>query len=181
MKIEIFECKGRGVRAVTKSGDPWFVAKDVCECLELGNVSEAVKSLDKEDLTSAMVMSGGQNRRTILANESGLYDLIFKSRKPEARAFKRWVTKEVLPTIRKTGSFNGKFVPATREQMRQYALEELAEAVKPVQIYGSVAKDGRPRIGWRSPTFTVKGRLGTAKLVAAMRMQLELPLLANIP
>lgn len=93
-----------------EQGDPWFVAKDVCAVLGLNNNREAVASLDEDEraaVTITDVSSSGvsQGRNMTTVSESGLYSLIFRSRKPEARAFRRWVTGEVLPSLRKTGSY----------------------------------------------------------------------------
>lgn len=93
------------IRTVMQNDEPWFVAKDVCEALELGNTSMALERLDDDELISVKLMSGGQNREMIAVNEPGLYTLILGSRKPEAKAFKRWVTHDILPAIRKTGHY----------------------------------------------------------------------------
>lgn len=93
------------IRTVMQNDEPWFVAKDVCEALELGNTSMALERLDEDELTSVKLMSGGQNREMSIVNEPGLYTLILGSRKPEAKAFKRWVTHDILPAIRKTGRY----------------------------------------------------------------------------
>lgn len=93
------------IRTVMQNDEPWFVAKDVCEALELGNTSMALERLDDDELISVKLMSGGQNREMIAVNEPGLYSLILGSRKPEAKAFKRWVTHDILPAIRKTGHY----------------------------------------------------------------------------
>lgn len=86
-------------------GEPWFVAADVCAMLDIKNVSDAVSSLDDDEKLVSVIPRAGQNRSTNLINESGLYNLIFKSKKPSAKEFRKWVTKEVIPSIRKTGSF----------------------------------------------------------------------------
>lgn len=95
------------VRAVVKDGEPWFVAKDVCDALEIGNVSQAVSYLDEDEksniITNDIAQNGG--RAPLIINESGLYSLILRSRKPEAKKFKKWVTAEVLPSIRKHGVY----------------------------------------------------------------------------
>ncbi|MFF4927432.1 phage antirepressor [Streptomyces griseofuscus] len=108
--IEKFNYNGAEVRTVIKDGGPWFVAKDVCAVLEIGNPSQALTYLDEDEkshvnpnLISNEVGRGG--RAPLVVNEPGLYSLILRSRKPEARQFKRWVTHEVLPTIRKTGGY----------------------------------------------------------------------------
>jgi prophage antirepressor-like protein len=102
---------------------PYFVAVEVCDILELGNVSEAIRRLDDDEKLTSVVMRSGQNREVNLVNESGLYNLIFQSRKPAAKLFRKWVTGEVLPAIRKTGKYeqaNGtpKQLPAKRNHNR---------------------------------------------------------------
>ena len=94
------------VRTVEIDGEPWFVGKDVATVLGYANTQKAVRDhVDEEDkLTERFVLSG-QNREVIVINESGLYSLILSSKLPNAKAFKRWVTSEVLPSIRKTGSY----------------------------------------------------------------------------
>lgn len=102
-----FDFQGRPIRVISDSvGEPWFIAADVCKILELDNVSRAVASLEEEDkgVTTSNTLGGEQQVTTV--SEAGLYDLVFKSRKPEAKAFKRWVMREVLPSIRKTGSYS---------------------------------------------------------------------------
>lgn len=93
------------VRTITKGEDVWFVAKDVCEVLEISKYRDAVSRLDEDETGSVLVDTLGGKQDMAAVNESGLYTLIFKSRKPEAKQFKRWVTHEVLPTIRKTGGY----------------------------------------------------------------------------
>ncbi len=86
-----------------EEGEPWFVAKDVCEILGLTNPTEAIRSIDPEDKSTLRISEGGPEVNII--NESGLYTLIMRSNKPEAKQFKRWVTSEVLPSIRKHGAY----------------------------------------------------------------------------
>lgn len=104
--IQIFESSEFGeIRTISIVGEPWFVAKDVCDALGLVNSRKATSSLDDDEKgVSLIVTPSGEQMMTII-NESGLYNLIFQSRKPEARLFRRWVTHEVLPQIRKTGSY----------------------------------------------------------------------------
>lgn len=110
-------------------GEPIWVAKDVCEVLELSNVSEALRTLEDDEKSSIRnpdVTSAGGNPTLLAVSESGLYALIFKSRKPIARDFRKWVTATVLPQIRRTGSFESdKLVSqllATQESDRKYWL-----------------------------------------------------------
>lgn len=94
------------VRSVIVDGQPWFVAKDVCEVLEIGNSRMAVSRLDEDGVSSTDIIDSlGRTQNAATVNEAALYELVFQSRKPEARNFKRWITHEVLPQIRKTGSY----------------------------------------------------------------------------
>jgi prophage antirepressor-like protein len=95
----------QNIRVLGTFENPIFVVKDICEVLGLTNPSEAIKSLEKDDLTSVVLRSGGQDRELNAVNESGLYQLIFQSRKPEAKKFCRWVTSEVLPSLRRQGFY----------------------------------------------------------------------------
>ena len=93
------------VRILERNGDPWFVAKDVCAVLDIRNSRQATSYLDddEKDVITNDTPSGDQEMTVV--SEPGLYSLILRSRKPEAKAFKRWVTHEVLPSIRKTGAY----------------------------------------------------------------------------
>ena len=97
------------LRTVVIDGMPWFVAKDVCAALELTNPTEALKALDDDERGSLRISEGtslkGGNPNMNIINESGLYTLIMRSNKPEARLFRKWVTSEVLPSIRATGQY----------------------------------------------------------------------------
>jgi hypothetical protein len=88
-----------------RGGQSWFVAADVCRVLELTNVTESLRGLEEDELGSELLNSDTQGRTMRLISESGLYALIFKSRKPEAKTFRKWVTSEVLPAIRRTGGY----------------------------------------------------------------------------
>lgn len=97
--------RGTQVRTVVINGIPYFVAKGVCDILQLTDSSQAVERLDDDEKLTRVIYGSGQGRKMWLVNESGLYHLIFQSRKPEAKAFRKWVTSEVLPELRRTGSY----------------------------------------------------------------------------
>ena len=101
----VFRFESHEVRTVMLSGEPWFVAADVCAVLEIANPRHAISRLDDDEkgVVISDTLGGKQEMSTV--NESGLYSLILTSRKPEAKRFKKWVTSEVLPSIRKTGSY----------------------------------------------------------------------------
>ena len=106
-KIKVFENAEFGsVRTVTINGEPWFVASDVCKALEINNVSMAISRLDDDEKNTISLTEGipGNPNKTIV-NEPGLYSLVLSSRKPEAKAFKRWITHEVIPDIRQYGMY----------------------------------------------------------------------------
>lgn len=93
------------VRVVECEGEPWFVAKDVCECLELTDVSKTISLLDDDEKGTNSIRTPGGEQQMLVVSEPGLYSLILRSRKPEAKAFKRWIIHEVVPSIRKRGLY----------------------------------------------------------------------------
>jgi prophage antirepressor-like protein len=129
--IEVFSFDDKSVRTFVIDGDPWFLAADVCDVLDIGNVSMAVGRLDEDGVsTTEVIDSLGRRQSAKIVSESGLYELVFLSRKPNARAFKRWVTLEVLPSIRKTGSYGVSSVdPAqvSRSDLARLVLESERE------------------------------------------------------
>ena len=105
-EITTFTYNMNRVRMVFKEGEPWFVLKDVCEILDIGNSRMVAERLDDDEKNSVSITDGNRgNPNFTVISESGLYNVIFLSRKPEAKKFKKWVTSEVLPSIRKTGSY----------------------------------------------------------------------------
>ena len=106
VKPETFNFNGAEVRVMMKDGEPWFVAKDVCSTLEIQNGRDTVnKCLDEDERGVATVYTRGGNQKMVIISEAGLYSLTLRSRSPKAKPFKRWVTHEVLPAIRKTGGY----------------------------------------------------------------------------
>ena len=101
VEVFSFNQSSTPIRVQIINDEPWFVAKDVCDVLELTNHRMAIKSLDEDEVNSTYITDAlNRQRITNIVNESGLYTLIFQSRKPEAKAFRKWVTSEVLPSIR---------------------------------------------------------------------------------
>jgi len=108
-----FDFEGRPVRVVTDvQGEPWFVAADVAQSLDYRMASDMTRSLDDDEKGTQPVRTPSGDQEMLVINESGLYSAILKSRKPEAKRFKRWVTREVLPAIRKTGRYALSGTPA---------------------------------------------------------------------
>ena len=104
MNIIPFEYESNEIRVVQdESGDPWWFASDVCKALGIVNTSDAISGLDDDERSTIGLTDGGPER--IIINEPGLYHLISKSKKPEAKKFQRWIYHKVLPSIRKTGKY----------------------------------------------------------------------------
>ena len=103
---QIFDFQNTKMRVIVQGGEPWFVAKDACDILELDDVSKAVSRLDDDEKGTNSITTPGGNQEMLTVNEYGLYSLVLGSRKPEAKSFKRWITHEVIPAIRKTGSYS---------------------------------------------------------------------------
>jgi prophage antirepressor-like protein len=105
-EIQVFNYEQNEIRTVNIDGELWFVLKDVCDVLDIANSRDTADRLDDDEKNTVAINDGipGNPNKTII-NESGLYSVILLSRKPEAKSFKRWVTHDVLPQIRKTGCF----------------------------------------------------------------------------
>lgn len=97
---------GAEIRTIDDNGQIWWVLKDICKVLELSDTSKTAGRLDEDELTRIKLVSGNQIREMLAINESGLYSVILRSDKPEAKAFRRWITHEVLPEIRRNGCYS---------------------------------------------------------------------------
>lgn len=133
--IQVFEYQNNKVRTVDADGEAWFVLKDVCEVLHLGTTAKVAERLDDDEKGMNQIHTPGGTQNVTVVNESGLYHVILRSDKPEAAPFRRWVTNDVLPAIRKTGSYNAPQL--TRSQLLATALiaahEELEEKDKRIE------------------------------------------------
>ena len=142
------------IRITDEQGEPWFVAKDICQSLGLEQTARALSALDEDEKGSTIITTLGGDQKVSVINESGLYSLILRSRKPEAKVFKKWVTSEVLPAIRKTGSYSlieqeidpAKLLPATLRELASKVEENEAlrlenEQMKPDANFGRTLKD----------------------------------------
>jgi Prophage antirepressor len=121
------------VRVQELDNEVWFVAKDVCECLGINDTSKAVGRLDEDEKGTNSIPTPGGNQNLLTVNEYGLYSLVLSSRKPEAKEFKRWITHDVIPQIRKTGAYSMNIPKSLPEALRAYANEvELHNATKAI-------------------------------------------------
>ncbi len=127
--IQIFNYNDHEVRTVQKDGEPWFVLKDVCGILSIGNVADVYARLDTDEKGVGQIDTLGGRQNMSIINESGLYNVILRSDKPEAKPFRKWVTSEVLPSIRKHGAY------MTQEKLQEVlcnpdALFQIVSALK---------------------------------------------------
>lgn len=150
--IQVFNYNSVEVRTIQNDGEPWFVLRDVCNVLGLGTPARVAERLDPDEVSQTHITdSMGRQQETTIINESGLYNVILRSDKPEAKPFRKWVTSEVLPTIRRHGLYA---TPDTVEKMladpdttiklletikqeraARMALEAKAEADKPKVLF----------------------------------------------
>ena len=108
-EVQLFNFENHEVRSLLINSEPWFVGKDVAEVLGYERADNAIRNhIDKEDKLTHQISASGQNRNMTIINESGLYSLVLSSKLPSAKKFKRWVTSEVLPALRKTGQYQVK-------------------------------------------------------------------------
>lgn len=103
--LEVFHYADRDVRTVSVDGELWFVLADICGVLGVTNVGNVAARLDEADIRQTDISSGGQRRAVTIVSESGMYEVVIRSDKPEARRFRWWVTHEVIPAIRRTGTY----------------------------------------------------------------------------
>jgi anti-repressor protein len=134
---KIFNYNGSQMRTIVKDNHPWFVVKDVCEILGLTNPSESVKALDDDEKSTLRISEGGPEVNII--NEPGLYSLVIRSNKLEAKQFKRWITHEVLPSIRKTGVY---VAPQVDSKMLFQIAQALEEKEKQIALLTPAAEFG---------------------------------------
>lgn len=124
--LAVFIFENQDVRFVGTAENPMWVAQDVCLCLKLGNPSQALESLDDDEKGITIVDTPGGDQEMLTVTEAGLYRLIFKSRKEDAKRFQRWVFHEVLPAIRQTGSYgtrNDRIIALTKQMATELGIK----------------------------------------------------------
>lgn len=120
--IQLFAAEDFRIRTTTINGEPWFVVVDVCRTLDMTNHHNVVTRLEADETCAIQVSTSGGKQNVRFVNESGLYSLIMTSRKPDAKRFRRWVTHDVIPSIRRTGSYS---IQAPQHQIPQTYAEAL--------------------------------------------------------
>ena len=145
-ELQIFNNEDFGeIRTVTIDNDPWFVASDICKALDIANTTQAMQRLDDDEKSMLNIgLSGGA---TNCVNEYGLYSLVLASRKKEAKDFKRWITHEVLPSIRKTGSYGKPLTTLEQSKLIAQGNMELGERVDKVEDKLSNLENDTPLYG----------------------------------
>lgn len=184
MDVQVFNNEQFGsIRAsLSSDGQPWFVAKDVCDSLGIGKYRDALSRLDDDERGSLLVDTPGGPQTVGTVSEAGFYKLVMRSRKPEAKAFQRWVTHEVLPAIRRTGGYMVASQDETPEQIMARAVlvaqdtierqkREIAE-LKPKALFADAvaASDGTCLVGELAKMLKQNGvNMGQNRLFAWMR------------
>lgn len=148
--LQIFNSPEFGqVRTIQQNGEPWFVGKDVAEILGYKDTSDAMKKhVDIEDKLTRRFADSGQNREMYIINESGLYSLILSCKMPKAKEFKRWVTSEVIPAIRKTGKYEAmaQAVPINDEPATDFTQLEFDQRIRIAAIIASCRRERLPLV-----------------------------------
>jgi len=129
----VFSYQNQQVRTILIDGEPWFVAKDVCEVLEHTNSRMALERLDEDEKGVSSIYTPGGIQQMAIVNEPGLYSLILGSRKPEAKSFKRWITHEVIPAIRTTGMYAAPMALEDLIIMQAKSVKELKARVSQIE------------------------------------------------
>lgn len=135
--LKIFHYQDKQIRTVEKDGETWWVLKDVCEVLEINNHKMAAQRLDGDEVSQTdLTDSLGRQQSTTITNESGLYNVILRSDKPQAKPFRKWITSEVIPSIRKHGAY---ITPNTLEQM-------IADPDTTIQLLTTLKEERQARV-----------------------------------
>jgi len=129
MTLAFFQFQSNQVRVVAINGEPWFVAKDLCAVLGISNSRDAVERLDEDEKGVVTTDTLGGKQELVTVSESGMYSLVLTSRKPQAKVFKRWITHDVVPTIRQTGKYEIEPIAPTEHQLPATYIEALKALV----------------------------------------------------
>jgi len=166
-EMQVFNYKSSQVRTVEINNEPWFVLKDVCAVLDLGSAHKVSERLDEDERNQIpLTDSLGRKQETTIINESGLYNVILRSDKPEAKPFRKWVTSEVLPSIRKTGSYAlPKDYPTALRALAD-AEEQKLRLLAENQQQAQVIADFEPIRQYVDTILESKGTMATSQIAA---------------
>lgn len=157
-EVQLFNFENHEVRSLLLNNEPWFVGKDVAEVLGYERADNAIRNhIDKEDKLMHQISASGQNRNMTIINESGLYSLILSSKLPSAKKFKRWVTSEVLPALRKTGQYQVKELSG-----QELMAKALIEAQSVLAAKDKVIEEMKPKASYYDVILNCKGLLATS-------------------
>jgi prophage antirepressor-like protein len=134
------------LRVIMRGDEPWFVAADVCDALSIGRTDDGVRRLDEDEKGTDSIRTPGGTQQMVVINESGLYSLILGSRKPEAKRFKKWVTSEVLPAIRKTGRYE--HTPEPKPEPKPVLVQDRDLSQSDMQVIRDRIEDIAQRFRW---------------------------------
>lgn len=172
-EIQIFNYQDKQVRTVEKDGEPWWVLKDVCEVLEISHIKDTADRLEKDEVGQTEVIDSlGRKQKTTIINESGLYNVILRSDKPQAKPFRKWVTSEVLPAIRKHGGY---LTPEKVEEallnpdtIIRLATDLKAEREKRLRLEEQAQKD-KPKVLFADAVATAKTSILIGELAKLLK------------
>jgi len=175
--LTAFDFNSNQVRTVSIEGQPWFVAKDVCNALEIANPRDAINKLDEDEKGVVNADTLGGSQEISIISESGMYSLVLKSRKPEAKVFKKWITAVVLPSIRQTGGYQ-----VERQPARQLPpVRDVVDYAKSLAVITTTAMPAAlkqaflDRLGDEMITTKILGQIATApRLVGVVQKAEEL-------
>jgi prophage antirepressor-like protein len=157
-EVQLFNFENHEVRSLLLNNEPWFVGKDVAEVLGYERADNAIRNhIDKEDKLMHQISASGQNRNMTIINESGLYSLVLSSKLPSAKKFKRWVTSEVLPALRKTGQYQVKELSGS-----ELMAKALIEAQSVLAAKDKVIEEMKPKASYYDVILNCKGLLATS-------------------
>lgn len=170
--LQVFNYNGNEVRTIQKDGEPWWVLKDVCGILGISKYRDTASRLDEDERGSVRVDTPGGEQEMTVVNESGLYNVILRSDKPEAKPFRKWVTSEVLPSIRKHGAY---MTPQKIEEVLlnpdtiiKLATELKAEQEKRVALESKVEQD-KPLVAFANSVSVAKTSILVGELAKLLK------------
>lgn len=166
--LTFFRFESATVRVIDQSGEPWFVASDVCRVLELANITMALRVLDDDERGVNTIEVGGRDQSVNIISEPGLYKLLSRSRKPEAKRFDRWVRHEVLPAIRKHGGY---IVAAPEETPEALAIRALTILQATVARQKAQIEEAMPKVEALLRIATADGSLCITDAAKALQIR----------